>query len=308
MTSTPPLSSSKICGTVAIIGAPNAGKSTLVNQMVGAKVSIVSPKVQTTRNRILGIAIEGDAQVVLIDTPGLFVPETRLDRAMVGAAWGGASDGDLVAYLFDVTKKSINGNDRKVLERLKEMAAERPVILILNKVDAIQKVKLLKLATDMNELCPFAATFMISAMTGDGVKDVMAYFIKHLPQGDWIFEDDQITDMPSRLLAAEITREQIFLQLHEELPYAITVETESWEEFENGDVRLEQTIHVEREQQKAIVVGRAGARLQEIGSMARTELQKSFDRKVHLKLFVRVTDRWKDDPLYYATWGLDQSK
>ncbi len=295
------------CGSVAIIGAPNAGKSTLVNQMVGAKVSIVSPKVQTTRNRILGIAIEGDAQVILIDTPGLFAAQSQLDKAMVDAAWIGADEGDVVAYIFDSGKKGANEQDRKVLERLHKMAEKRPVILILNKVDTIQKPKLLKLATDMNALCPFAATFMISAKTGDGVRDVMKDFIKHIPESEWIFDEDQISDMPMRLLAAEITREQVFLQLHQEIPYAITVETETWEEFENGDLRLQQIIHVEKDQQKAIVLGRGGARLREIGTRARGELEKSFDRKVHLKLFVRVTDKWKDDPLYYATWGLNKA-
>ena len=297
--------SKRICGSVAIIGAPNAGKSTLVNQIVGAKVSIVSPKVQTTRNRILGIAVEGNAQIILIDTPGLFDAQSKLDRAMVGAAWVGAQEGDVVAYMFDATKKGPNGHDRQVLERLKDMALERPILLVLNKVDAIQKPKLLKLTFDLNALCPFAATFMIAAKTGDGVKDVVKDIIKRLPESDWIFDEDQISDMPMRLLAAEITREQIFLQLHQEIPYAITVETETWEEFDNGDVRLQQIIHVEKDQQKAIVVGRGGARLREIGERAREELQKSFDRTVHLKLFVRVTDRWKDDPLYYATWGLE---
>lgn len=297
----------KKCGSVAIIGAPNAGKSTLVNQMVGAKVSIVSPKVQTTRNRILGIAIEGDAQIILIDTPGLFAPQSRLDRAMVDAAWIGADEGDVIAYIFDSGKKGPNEQDRKVLERLRDMADKRPVILILNKVDTIQKPKLLKLATDMNALCPFAATFMISAKTGDGVRDVMKDFIKNIPDGEWVFDEEQISDMPMRLLAAEITREQVFLQLHQEIPYAITVETETWEEFENGDLRLQQIIHVEKDQQKAIVLGRAGARLREIGTRARGELEKCFDRTVHLKLFVRVTDKWKDDPLYYATWGLNKS-
>lgn len=296
------------CGSVAVIGAPNAGKSTLVNAMVGSKVSIVSPKVQTTRNRVLGIAIHDNAQVILIDTPGLFNPQSRLDRAMVSAAWTGASEGDVIAYLFDTKKKSINAQDRQTLARLTELSKELPVILVLNKVDAIDKPKLLKLALEMNELCPFRDTFMISAQTGDGVKDVLNYFAKILPEGDWIFDEDQITDMPMRLLAAEITREQVFNQLHEEIPYAITVETETWEEFENGDVRIQQLIHVEKDQQKAIVLGKGGARLREIGSRARAQLEIIFDRKVHLKLFVRVTDKWKDDPLYYAQWGLSESK
>lgn len=298
----------KKCGSVAIIGAPNAGKSTLVNAMVGQKVSIVSAKVQTTRNRILGIAIEGNAQVILIDTPGLFNPQTRLDRAMVSAAWTGASEGDIIAYLFDTKKKSINESDRKTLARLSELSKELPIVLVLNKVDAIDKPKLLKLATEMNALCPFRDTFMISAYTGDGVKDVLSYFAKMLPEGDWIFDEDQVSDMPMRLLAAEITREQVFRQLHEEIPYAITVETETWEEFDNGDVRIQQLVHVEKDQQKAIVLGKGGARLREIGSKARAELETIFERKVHLKLFVRVTDKWKDDPLYYSQWGLDSSQ
>lgn len=295
----------KKCGSIAIIGAPNAGKSTLVNQMVGQKVSIVSPKVQTTRNRVLGIAIHDNAQIILIDTPGLFNPQTRLDRAMVSAAWSGASEGDVIAYLFDTKKKSINENDRKTLARLAELSKELPIVLILNKIDAIEKPKLLKLAAEMNELCPFRDTFMISAYTGDGVKDVLNAFAKMIPESEWVFDEDQVSDMPMRLLAAEITREQIFNQLHQELPYAMTVETETWEEFDNGDVRIQQLIHVEKDQQKAIVLGKGGSRLKEIGSRARTELENIFERKVHLKLFVRVTDKWKDDPLYYVQWGLD---
>ncbi len=298
----------RICGSVAIIGAPNAGKSTLVNQMVGQKVSIVSPKVQTTRNRVLGIAIHHQAQIILIDTPGLFAPQSRLDRAMVSAAWTGAAEGDVIAYLFDTKKKSINATDRQTLARLAEISKDIPVLLVLNKVDAIDKPKLLKFATEMNELCPFRDTFMISAQTGDGVKDVLNAFSKLLPEADWIYDEDQVTDMPMRLLAAEITREQVFNQLYEEIPYAITVETETWEEFDNGDVRIQQLIHVEKDQQKAIVLGKGGARLREIGSRARTELEIIFDRKVHLKLFVRVTDKWKDDPLYYAQWGLSDIK
>ncbi|HAJ90911.1 MAG TPA: GTPase Era [Rhodospirillaceae bacterium] len=293
-----------ICGSVAIIGAPNAGKSTLVNQMVGSKVSIVSPKVQTTRNRILGIALYENAQVILIDTPGLFAPQTRLDRAMVSAAWTGASEGDVIAYIFDSKKKSINANDRQTLARLAEIAGDIPVVLILNKIDLIDKTRLFELATEMNKLCPFKDTFMISAEKGDGVKDVLKYFAKTLPESEWIFDEDQTTDMPMRLLAAEITREQVFNQLYQEIPYAITCETETWEEFDNGDVRLQQIIHVEKDQQKAIVLGKGGERLREIGSRARKELEIIFDRKVHLKLFVRVTDKWKDDPLYYAQWGL----
>jgi GTP-binding protein Era len=298
--------SERRCGSVAIIGAPNAGKSTLVNQIVGSKVSIVSPKVQTTRNRVLGINIHENSQIILIDTPGLFSPQSRLDKAMVTAAWGGAAEGDMVAYIYDSKKKSVTHNDKQALTNLAEIAKEARVFLVLNKVDVIDKPKLLSLATELNTLCPFQDTFMISAYTGDGVADVTRYIAKHIPVGEWAYDEDDITDMPMRLLAAEITREQIFNQLHQEIPYAITVDTEQWEEFDNGDVRLQQIIHVEKDQQKAIVLGKGGSRLKEIGARARAELQTIFDRPVHLKLFVRVTDKWKDDPLYYAQWGLHE--
>lgn len=293
------------CGFVAVIGAPNAGKSTLVNQVVGSKISIVSPKVQTTRNRILGIALKDEAQIILMDTPGLFNASTRLERAMVGAAWVGAEDGDMVAYLFDSQKKGPNKSDLETLERLAGMVKSRPVFLVLNKIDAIAKPKLLELTAKLNALCPFTATFMISALSGDGVGDVLKECIKHLPQGPWIYDEDQVSDMPMRLLAAEITREQVFLQLHEEVPYEITVETEVWEQFDNGDIKLSQTIHVTRENLKAIILGKGGARLKEIGARARAELEKIMDTKVHLKLFVRVSTKWKDDPHYYEQWGLD---
>ncbi|MFA7277305.1 MAG: GTPase Era [Pseudobdellovibrionaceae bacterium] len=299
--------SATTCGFVAVIGAPNAGKSTLVNALVGEKVSIVSPKVQTTRARVLGIALDGTAQMILIDTPGLFAPQTRLDRAMVSAAWNGAADGDVVVYVFDAKKKGANEADRKVLEKLKDIAQDRPVILVLNKVDLIDKPKLLVLTADMNARCPFAATFMISALNGDGVADIKKYLSNKMPHNEWIFDAEQTTDMPMRLLAAEITREQVFLQLHEEIPYAITVETEVWEEFDNGDVRIQQLIHVEHDKQKAIVLGKGGTRLREIGARARAQLEEIFGRNVHLKLFVRVTTKWKDDPLYYAMWGLGES-
>ncbi|HRK97663.1 MAG: GTPase Era [Alphaproteobacteria bacterium] len=293
------------CGYVAVIGAPNAGKSTLVNQLVGSKVSIVSPKVQTTRNRIMGIVIKDQAQVILVDTPGLFTASTRLERAMVSAAWSGADEGDMVAYIFDSKKKGPNENDRKVLERLSQIVKDRPVFLLLNKVDAIAKPKLLELAVMMNNLCPFTATFMISAKTGDGVEDVLKECVQHLPKGIWLYDEDQISDMPMRLLAAELTREQVFLQLHEEVPYEITVETEVWEPFDNGSIRLQQTIHVTRDNLKAIILGKGGSRLREIGTCARVELEKMLDTTVHLKLFVRVTTKWKDDPDYYSEWGLD---
>ena len=293
------------CGYVAVIGAPNAGKSTLVNQLVGQKVSIVSPKVQTTRNRIMGIVIEDSAQLILIDTPGLFNASSRLERAMVSAAWTGAEEGDLIAYIFDSQKDKPNKGDLQTIAKLAEIAKNRTVLLLLNKVDAIAKPKLLKLAAQMNDLCPFAATFMISAQKGDGVKDVLKECIKHIPDGNWIFEEDQISDMPMRLLAAELTREQVFLQLHQEVPYEITVETEVWEPFDNGSIKLQQTIHVTRDNLKAIILGKGGARLREIGMRARKELEEMLGTTVHLKLFVRVTEKWKDDPNYYSEWGLD---
>lgn len=293
------------CGYVAVIGAPNAGKSTLVNQLVGSKVSIVSPKVQTTRNRIMGIVVRDADQIVLIDTPGLFSASSRLERAMVSAAWSGADEGDMVAYLFDAKKNGPNKSDLQAIERLRQIVECRPVFLILNKTDTIAKPKLLGLAARLNELCPFTATFMISAQNGDGVEDVLKECRKYLPESGWLYEEDQLSDMPMRLLAAEITREQIFLQLHQEIPYEITVETEIWEQFDNGSIRLQQTIHVTRDNLKSIILGKGGQRLKEIGSRARIELEKIMETTVHLKLFVRVTGKWKDDPLYYSEWGLD---
>lgn len=299
----------KKCGTVAVIGAPNAGKSTLVNGLVGAKVTIVSPKVQTTRNRVMGIAMrttpEIAAQIILVDTPGIFAPKSRLDTAMVGAAWNGAEDSDMIAYLFDAKKKGPNEADMAAIERLAAIVKNRPVFLILNKIDQIQKPKLLALTVRLNELCPFTATYMISALNGDGVEDVARGVIKSIPAGEWLFDEDQTTDMPMRLLAAEITREQIFRQLHDEVPYEITVDTEIWENFDNGEVKISQIIHVTRDHLKSIILGKGGTRLQQIGSRARAELEEMTGTKVHLKLFVRVSEKWKDDPDYYTQWGLE---
>jgi GTP-binding protein Era len=293
------------CGYVAVIGAPNAGKSTLVNQMVGTKVSIVSAKVQTTRNRILGILIRGETQIILIDTPGLFLPKTRLDRAMVSAAWSGADEADIILYLYDARKKSPDEADLKALGKLAHMEGKSRVMLALNKSDAVPPQRLLELAASLNALCPFAETYMISALNGDGVEDLLIKLAHNLPESPWLFEEDQITDMPWRMLAAEITREQIFNQLHQELPYGMTVETESWEEFENGSVKINQVIHIEREAHKGIVLGKGGSKLKQLGTAAREELEKSLSRKVHLKLFVRVSGRWREDPEYFAQWGLD---
>lgn len=298
------------CGYVAVIGAPNAGKSTLVNHLVGAKVTIVSHKVQTTRNRILGIFTHQDqndsAQIILMDTPGLFAPKTRLDRAMVGAAWTGAEEADLVLYLFDVHKKFPNDNDVAILKTLAEKNYKH-VWLVLNKIDQVSREKLLDITTQLNQTLSFAKTFMISALKGDGVTELVRQLAHVLPENPWMFADDQMTDLPMRLLAAEITREKIFNYLHEELPYAIAVETEEWEQFENGSVRIRQVIHVERDSQKGIVLGKQGSMLKRIGSETRHELKKILECDVHLKLFVRVSDRWREDPIYFETWGLDPS-
>ncbi len=295
------------CGYVAVIGAPNAGKSTLVNQMVGTKISIVSAKVQTTRNRILGILTRSSSQIILVDTPGLFSPKSRLDRAMVSAAWTGAEEADIVLYMYDARKKSPEEADLKALEKLAKIAGQARIMLVLNKVDAVEPQRLLELAGALNTLCPFADTYMISALNGDGVEDLLLRLAELLPESPWMFDEDQITDMPWRMVAAEITREQIFHQLHQELPYAATVETEIWEEFDDGSVKIDQVIHIERENHKGIVLGKGGAKLKQIGTAARLELEKNLERKVHLKLFVRVTDKWRDDPAYFSQWGLDHN-
>ena len=291
------------CGYVAVIGAPNAGKSTLINQMVGAKVTIVSRKVQTTRNRILGIFIEGQSQIVLMDTPGLFSPSTRLERAMVSAAWGSSEEADLTLYIFDATRTP-NNKDLNLLKKLKEQNLKK-VWLVLNKGDAVSPQVFLELAAKLNEVFNFDQTFMISALKGNGVKDLTKNIAKSIPQGPWLFAEDQMTDLPMRQLAAEITREQIFNLLHEELPYSTTVQTEEWEQFENGDVRIRQIIHVERDSQKGIVVGKGGSKLKQIGISARKELEEIIESKVHLNLFVRVSEKWHDNPEYYTEWGLD---
>lgn len=292
------------CGYVAVIGAPNAGKSTLVNYLVGAKVTIVSHKVQTTRNRILGIYTHDDAQIILMDTPGLFSPKTKLDRAMVGAAWTGAEDADVVLYLFDVRKKFPNDEDTKIIQTLIEKNYKH-VWLVLNKIDQISRESLLTVTQALNSALSFEKTFMISALKGDGVNELTKSLAATLPSNPWMFGEDQMTDLPMRLLAAEITREKIFNYLHEELPYAIAVETEEWEQFENGSVRIRQVIHVERDSQKGIVVGKGGAMLKRIGSDARHDLKQILETDVHLTLFVRVSTRWREDPIYFETWGLD---
>ena len=289
-------------GFVAIVGAPNVGKSTLLNRLVGAKVSIVSPKVQTTRTRVLGICIEGPAQIIFIDTPGIFQPRRRLDRAMVAAAWIGTADADEVLLLVDASR-GLDRNTAAIVKKLKR--AERTVILAINKVDLVNKPDLLALAAKLNEAGAFTDTFMISAETGDGVADLMALLAGRVAAGRWLFPEDQISDMPGRLTAAEITREQLYLQLHKELPYAAAVETESWKDQDDGSLRIEQVVYVERGSQKAIVLGKKGSRVKSIGEAARKELEEIFGRRVHLFLFVKVRGNWGDDPERYRDLGLD---
>jgi GTP-binding protein Era len=289
-------------GFVAVVGAPNVGKSTLVNRFVGAKVSIVSPKVQTTRTRVLGICMAGAAQLILVDTPGIFAPRRRLDRAMVAAAWSGAADADAVLLVVDA-EAGLDGDTRTIVERLK--AAGRKAVLAINKVDAVKKPRLLKLTAELDRVGIFTDTFMISALTGDGVEDLKRFLAGRLPQGPWLFPEDQICDMPNRLTAAEITREQIYLQLRQELPYAAAVETTDWLEKDDGSVRIEQAIYVEKESQKAIVVGKHGSRIKALGEAARKQLEAIFGRRVHLFLQVKVKPKWGDDPARYRDLGLD---
>jgi GTP-binding protein Era len=292
------------CGFVAIVGAPNAGKSTLVNRLVGTKVSIVSPKVQTTRTRVLGIALlesEG-AQVIFIDTPGIFTPKLRLERAMVRAAWSGASDADLVALVVDA-KKGIDKDVAAIIASLKE--AGRRAILVLNKIDLVKRDRLLGLTAQLNESGIIDDVFMISAEKGDGTDDLLRFCAKALPEGPWHFPEDEVSDMPQLMLAAEITREQLFNRLHQELPYAVLVEAEKWEERDDGSVRIDQVIYVRRDGQKAIVLGKGGAQIKAIGAAARQELEKLLERQVHLFLFVKVREDWPDDRQRYNDLGLE---
>ncbi|PSH68093.1 GTPase Era [Phyllobacterium brassicacearum] len=289
-------------GFIALIGAPNAGKSTLVNQLVGSKVSIVTHKVQTTRALVRGIVIHDQAQMVLVDTPGIFKPKRRLDRAMVTTAWGGAKDADLILVLIDA-ELGINEEAEAILDSLHEK--KRKVILVLNKVDRIEAPKLLELARQANDKVNFDKTFMISALKGYGCKDLLKYLADNLPEGPWYYPEDQISDMPMRMLAAEITREKLYLRLHNELPYSSTIETESWEEKPDGSVRIAQVIYVERDSQKKIVLGHKGEAIKSIGQAARKELMEILEQKVHLFLFVKVRDNWGNDPERYREMGLE---
>jgi GTP-binding protein Era len=290
------------CGFVALLGATNAGKSTLMNRLVGTKVSIVSHKVQTTRALVRGIAIHDQAQIIFVDTPGLFQPKRKLDRAMVDTAWSGAKDADVICLLIDV-QRGIKDDLESVLDALSEIA--RPKILLLNKIDLIEREELLALTMAINERASFDATFMISALDGDGCKDVLEYLAQAMPKGPWHYPEDQVSDAPMRMLAAEITREKLFERLHQELPYASTVETESWKELKDGSVRIEQTIFVERDSQKKIVIGKNGQSIKWISTAARKEIAEIAECKVHLFLFVKVRENWASDPERYRQMGLE---
>jgi GTPase len=289
-------------GTVAVLGAPNAGKSTLVNALVGQKVAIVSPKAQTTRTRLMGIAIQGDTQILLMDTPGIFEPRRRLDRAMVQAAWGGAQDADLIALIVDA-ERGFSDRIEEMLDRLKDR--REPKILVLNKVDLVKKEALLTLATQLNSRVSFEDIYMVSATTGDGVPDLKDALVRRMPKGPWHFPEDQVSDATDRMLAAEVTREQLYHQLHAELPYASAVETEKYEERKDGSVTIHQQILVERPTQRAIVLGKNGSRIKEIGQAAREELTALMGRKVHLFLHVKVKPDWEEDRGLYREIGLD---
>lgn len=295
-------------GFAAIIGAPNAGKSTLLNSLVGSKIAIVTHKVQTTRSRIRGIAIEGDTQIVFVDTPGIFKPKRRLDRAMVDAAWGGAGDADVVVAMVDA-ERGRDSDVERVLEGLKGQG--RKAILALNKVDMLTekgREKMLKLATDLNETGLFSDTFMISAMTGSGVADLKRHIAGLMPPGPWHYPEDQLADVPLRSLASEVTREKLFLRLHDEIPYSLTVETESYETKKDGSIRIQQIIFVQRESQRKIALGEGGQTIKMVGQLAREELQEMLGTKVHLFLFVKVRENWGDDRERYREMGLDFPK
>ena len=299
----PEVEADRRCGFIAVIGAPNAGKSTLVNTLVGAKVAIVNRKVQTTRTTLRGIAIVGASQLVFIDTPGIFAPRRRLDRAMVDAAWGGAGDADQVLLVVDAAK----GIDEDVERILGKLQGGKAQLLALNKIDRVKKERLLDLAAELNARAPFATTFMISALSGDGVADLKAYLAGVVAPGPWHYPEDEVSDAPLRVMAAEITREKMYDRLHEELPYQAAVETTAWLEQKNG-IRIEQTIFVERDSQKSIVLGKGGSMIKTLSTEARKELTKVLERPVHLFLFVKVRENWGDDPERYSDLGLSFPK
>jgi GTPase len=290
------------CGFCAIIGAPNAGKSTLVNQLTGSKVSIVSHKVQTTRARIRAIVIEGNSQIVLVDTPGIFKPRRTLDRAMVENAWGGAGDADAVVLLID-GRPGLTDDAKAIIAQLEQTRTR--AILVINKIDLMSRERLLEVAGEFNGAFPFEQTFMVSALNGSGTQDLLKFLGQKMPEGPWLYPEDQVADVQLRFMAAEMTREVIYERLHEELPYASTVETESWEEQKNGSVKIGQVIYVQRDSQKAIVLGKGGQTIKLLGQMARKEMEAQFGRKVHLFLFVKVREHWPEDKERLRNMGLD---
>ncbi|CUH49535.1 GTPase Era [Ruegeria atlantica] len=294
----------KRAGFIALIGEPNAGKSTLLNRMVGAKVSIVTHKVQTTRTRIRGVAMEGDAQLVFVDTPGLFKPRRRLDRAMVAAAWGGAADADVVVLMIEAHRGITEGVER-ILEGLEEIGQGRKVALAINKIDKVQSEVLLALTSDLNARYPFSETFMISAEKGYGVEDLRKWLAAELPESPWLYPEDQIADLPLRMIAAEMTREKLTLRLHQELPYQLTVETENWEERKDGSAKIDQIIYVMRDGHKGIVLGKKGETIKAVSQAARAELEEFLDRKIHLFLQVKVRPNWLEESERYSEMGLD---
>ena len=293
----------KRSGFIAVIGSPNSGKSTLINHFIGQKVTIVTRKVQTTRSVIRGICIHEESQLVFSDTPGIFEPKRRLDRAMVEAAWGSSSDADIILFLYDAQKSRIDNETNKILNELAQSTKKK--ILVLNKVDLVDNKALLPLIKNFEGLCSFDATFIISAHTGEGSKEVLSYLAKNLPKGPWLYPEDDITDLPARLLAAEITREQIFMRLHQELPYATTVETEEWTERDDGAIVINQIIYLKKAGHKKIVIGKNGSMIKMLGKAARIEIEQILERSVHLFLFVKVRENWMDDPDRYKIWGLN---
>jgi GTP-binding protein Era len=298
------------CGFVALIGAPNSGKSTLTNALVGAKVAIVTHKAQTTRGPVLGIALQDKSQIILIDTPGIFQPKRRLDRAMGAAAWARAEDADLVALVIDSERGLEQGGLDAWLEPVFEQLPKlsRPVIAVLNKIDLVPRPDLLRLVSELSKRHAFARVFMISALNGDGVPDLKAYLAGAVPAGPWLYPEDQLTDAPLRQAAAEITREKLFLRLHDELPYSLTVETNDWKELKDGSVRIEQTVYVMRDSQKKIVLGAKGATIKDVSMAARKDIAEMIEAPVHLFLFVKVRERWAEDPERYREMGLDYPK
>jgi GTP-binding protein Era len=293
------------CGFVSIIGAPNAGKSTLLNKIVGTKVSIVTSKVQTTRTTVKGIVVNGQSQIIFIDTPGVFEPKKRLERAMVSLARESTIEADLVLLLVDISKKNVVSSVKKTIEHVLDKNVK--VMLVLNKIDKVNNQKLLSLSKEINDLYDFERTFMISALKEDGVSDLLNIVSDYMPSGPWFYPEDQISDMPMRLLAAEITREKLFQKLHQEIPYGLTVETESWEEFDNGSIKIDQVIIVGKNSHKPIVLGKKGSMIKQVGQLSRAELEDMLETRVHLKLFVKVRERWEEDPERYGIWGLDHS-